>query len=92
MSDEQATAEHEGDDTEGNRVLRQGDAGREDAEGNRVLRHGDAGQDEDTEGNRVLRLGDAAGDDAAGHLRMTDEQLASGTTPREAMQEQQQTK
>jgi hypothetical protein len=94
-----------GDDTGGNRVLRQGDAGRGDTGGNRVLRQGDAGQDEDTEGNRVLRqgnagrddtvgssLGNVEEDDVAGHLRMTDEQLASGTTPSEARQEQRQKK
>jgi hypothetical protein len=50
MSDEQGTTKNEDDDTEGNRVLRQGDAGRDDTEGNRVLRQGDAGRD-DTEGN-----------------------------------------
>lgn len=30
---------------------------------------------------------DTDDDDVAGHLRMTDEQLAAGTTPREAMGE-----
>ena len=90
MSDEQGT-KNEDEDTEGSRVLRQGDAGRDDTEGSRVLRMGDAGQD-DTEGNRVLRQGDAGRDDVAGHLRMTDEQLESGTTPSEATQEQRQKK
>ena len=48
MSDEQGTKneDEETEDTEGNRVLRQGDAGQDDTEGNRVLRQGDAGQND----------------------------------------------
>ena len=34
-------------------------------------------------GSEPGRHDDSAIDDVAGHLRMTDEQLASGTTPRD---------